>query len=223
VACGANKPTASTFACDTRDARDFYERNISRAFARLRPPGAFILPRNPHSATCTTVNPQPFSFRFAKRESFRKTIILLLAGTSSFGLGGCLVATVVSGAGSVAVATVSTAGKVAGATVAAGGKVASSAFGSSADATDAGVKAAAKFSKDGMVVFFDPKRGTVWQTPWSDGLKLLAASQAARIDTSVEVLCIVRNAKAVAVDRQKAADLPVKSGDVVEIASGPHA
>ncbi len=40
----------------------------------------------------------------------------------------------------------------------------------SSDVTDAGVKAAAKLPRDGMVVFFDPRSGMAWQA-LTQGLK----------------------------------------------------
>jgi hypothetical protein len=146
----------------------------------------------------------------------------LLGATCVFGLGGCLAAAVVTGVGALAVATVSTAGKVAGATVVAGGKVASAAISASADVSDAGVKAAGKLSRDGMVVFFDPKSGAVWQAPWTEGLKLLAASQAAQVDAAFHAARIIRGAQVIATEKQKPADLLLKSGDVVELAPVPR-
>jgi hypothetical protein len=143
--------------------------------------------------------PRLFSLPRLDRKTCRKAIVTVLAAAGLSGLGGCLVATVVSGAGSLAVTTVSTAGKVAGATLVAGGRVASSAITASADVTDASVKAAAKLSKDGMVVFFDPRTGAVWQAPWSEGLKLLVASQTAQIGAALQVVRIVRNAQVLAV------------------------
>jgi hypothetical protein len=153
----------------------------------------------------------------------RKFLLALLAVVHGLGLGGCLAAAVVTGVGAVAVATVSTAGKVAGATVSAGGKVASSMITASSDVTDAGVKAAGKLSRDGMVVFFDPKSGTAWQVPWMQGLKLLSAYQAAPIGPALQAARVIRGAQVIAAEKQKAADLLMKSGDVVELAQAPRA
>jgi hypothetical protein len=152
----------------------------------------------------------------------RNFLLAFLAAVQVFGLGGCLAAAVVTGVGALAVATVSTAGKVAGATVSAGGYVASSVISASSDVTDAGVKAAAKLSRDGMVVLFDPKSGTAWQVPWTQGLNLLGALQAAPIGPALEAARIIRGTQVIEAEKKKAADLAMKSGDVVELAQVPR-
>jgi len=149
-------------------------------------------------------------------------LFALLALLHACGLGGCLAAAVVTGVGALAVATVSTAGRVAGATVSAGGKVASSVISASSDVSDAGVKAAARLSRDGMVVFFDPRSGAAWQVPWAQGLKLLAATQAAPIGPALQAARIIRGAQIIMAAKPQAADLLMKSGDVVELAQVPR-
>ena len=147
--------------------------------------------------------------------------VALVFGSMAFS--GCVVAGLVVGVGEVAVATVSTAGKVAGAAVKATGHVAASSVDASGEVGDSTLKLAAKLSQDGMVVFFDPKSGTVWRTPWSKGLKMLAASQTAQVGPALQAARVIRGAKAAAVEPKSVANLLVKSGDVVELARAPSA
>jgi len=164
----------------------------------------------------------PVAAERSRRDFSGRRTLALLGAAVAVNLGGCLAVAVVTGVGAVAVATVSTAGKVAGATVVAGGKVVSSAITASSDVADSGVNAAAKLSKTGMVVFFDPKSGAVWQAPWQQGLKLVAASQAAQVGTAYQAARIIRGAQVIAAEKKKAADLLMKSGDVVELTSLAH-
>jgi len=148
---------------------------------------------------------------------FRRLGVALVLAAAAVGLSGCVVTTVVTGVGKVAVATVSTAGQVAGAAVRATGHVAASSVDASGEVAESSLKVAAKLSQEGMVVFFDPKTGAVWKTPWSEGLKLLAASQTAQIGTALQVARVIRGAQVLAAEKKTIADLVVKSGDVVEL------
>lgn len=126
----------------------------------------------------------------------------------------CSVATV---AGKVVTTTVGVAADVTAATVRGTGKVAAAAVGASGDVTDESVKVAAKLSKSGMVVFFDPQSGATWQAPVQQGLKLYAASQTAKIDAGLSAVRLIRSGHALGIAGQ-AAKFVVKSGDVIELA-----
>lgn len=142
-----------------------------------------------------------------------------LAGLLAIGgVSGCIVSTVVAGVGQVAVATVSTAGQVAGAAVKATGHLAASSVDASGEVADSSLKVAAKLSQDGMIVFFDPKTGAMWRTPWVEGLKAYAASQTAQVSTAMQIARVVRNAQVVSAEKKKISELVLKSGDVIELA-----
>ena len=150
-----------------------------------------------------------------------RTVMTLSLVAGTVGFGGCVVTGVIEGVGKVAVATVSTAGNIVGAAVKATGHVAASSVDASGEVTDSSVKFAAKLSQQGMVVFFDPKSGAVWKTPWSEGLRLLTASQTAQIGATLQAARVIRGATVVATDKKTVADLLVKPGDVVELTHVP--
>ena len=157
------------------------------------------------------------------RRRFYGLVAAVALVADSMACSGCLVAGLVVGVGEVAVATVSTAGKVAGAAVKATGHVAASTVDASGEVGDSSLKLAAKLSQDGMVVFFDPKSGAVWKTPWSKGLKMLAASRTAQVGPALQAARVIRGTQAAAVEPKNVANLLVKSGDVVELARAPGA
>jgi hypothetical protein len=126
---------------------------------------------------------------------------------------GCIAVVV---AGKAVTTTVGVAADVTAATVRGTGKVAAAAVGASGDVADESVHVAAKLSKTGMVVFFDPKSGAVWEAPWRDGLKLFAAAEAAKIDVALTAVRVIRAGKAFSAASN--ASVAVKSGDVVELA-----
>jgi hypothetical protein len=127
---------------------------------------------------------------------------------------GCTVLTV---AGKTVTTTVGVATDVTVATVRGTGKIAAAAVGASGDVADESVRVAAKLSKSGMVVFFDPKTGAVWEAPWRQGLKLYAAADAAKIDAAWYATRVIRGTKSIDAVGQ-ATKLEVKSGDVIELA-----
>ena len=163
-----------------------------------------------------------FLIELGRRRFYSSGVAVALAA-SGMACSGCVVAGLVVGVGGVAVATVSTAGKVAGAAVKATGHVAASSLDASGEVGDASLKLAAKLSQDGMVVFFDPKSGAVWRTPWTKGLKMLAASQTAQVGPALQAARVIRGSQAAAVEPRNVANLPVKSGDVVELTRAPGA
>jgi hypothetical protein len=149
--------------------------------------------------------------------AMRRVIALPILGLLMLAQQGCIVASAVEGVGTITIATVKTAGQVAGAAVKATGHVAASTVSASGEVADTSVKTAAQLSREGAVVFFDPKSGTVWQTPWSAGLKMLAASQAAKVDVAFEAARVIRGAR-VAAQVASRSDVTLKAGDVVELA-----
>jgi hypothetical protein len=138
-------------------------------------------------------------------------------------LPGCIVAGVIEGAGTVAVAAVKTTGKLAGATAKAAGHVVASGVSASGDVASASVQTAAKLTKEGAVVFFDPQSGVVWETPWKEGLKLLAASQTAKVDAAFVAAKIIRKAAELPATGANTPGLLLESGDVVQLARRPPA
>jgi hypothetical protein len=130
------------------------------------------------------------------------------------GLSGCSAASM---AGRAASTTISVAADVTAATVRGTGKVAAAAVGAGGDVADESLKVAAKLSKSGMVVFFDPKTGATWEAPWKEGLNLLAASELAKVDLALRALRVIRAGKAIGAAGE-VAKLIVKSGDVIELA-----
>ena len=131
-------------------------------------------------------------------------------------LGGCSAAAL---AGKAATTTIGVAADVTAATVRGSGKIAAAAVGASGDVADESIRVAAKLSKSGMVVFFDPKTGAVWEAPWKEGLKLLAAAEMAKLDAALTVVRVIRAGKAISA-AANAAQQEVRSGDVVELVRG---
>lgn len=132
----------------------------------------------------------------------------LLGGTS------CSVANM---AGKAVTTTVGLAADVTVATVRSSGRVAAAAVGASGDVADESLKVATKLSQSGMVVFFDPSTGSTWRTPVQQGLKLYGAAQSAKIGAGLSAVRLIRSGKAMGLAGQ-AAQLAMKSGDVIELA-----
>ena len=138
--------------------------------------------------------------------------VVILIGTALTG-GGCVA---VKLAGKAVSTTVGVAADVTAATVRGTGKVAAAAVGASGDVADGSLRTAVKLAKTGMVVFFDPQTGAVFETPWKEGLQVLAAAEAAKIDPTFAVRRVIRGGKALAA-AGPVGTLAVKSGDVVEL------
>jgi hypothetical protein len=138
-----------------------------------------------------------------------------LLGAATLG-GGC---TAVIVAGKTVSTTVGVAADVTSATVRGTGKVAAAAVGASGNVADESLRAAARLSKKGMVVFFYSKTGAVFETPWKKGLKLLTAADAAKVDPVFSTARVIREGNAIDSAGQ-VATLAVKSGDVVELTRG---
>lgn len=130
--------------------------------------------------------------------------------------GGC---TAVIVAGKAVSTTVDVAADVTVATVRGTGKVAAAAVGVTGKHSDESLKTEARLSKSGSVVFFDPRSGAVFETPWKDGLKLLGAAESAKVDAAYSAVRVIRAGKAIDSARP-AATLAMKPGDVVELARG---
>ena len=130
--------------------------------------------------------------------------------------GGC---TAVILAGKAVSTTVDVAADVTVATVRGTGKVAAAAVGATSNVADESLRAATKLSKTGTVVFFDPRSGAVFETPWKDGLKLLGAAESAKGDAAYSAVRVIRAGKAIDSARP-VATLAVQPGDVVELARG---
>ena len=144
----------------------------------------------------------------------RFPLLAMLVISAMLGGTGCTVATM---AGKAVTTTVGLAADVTVATVRGSGKVAAAAVGASGDVADESLKAATKLSQSGMVVFFDPNTGSTWRAPVQKGLKLYAASQTANVSTGLAAMRLIRSGKAMSLVGQ-AANLVVKSGDVIELA-----
>lgn len=142
-----------------------------------------------------------------------RLLLMALAPALVLGGGGCSAAAL---AGKAATTSIGIAADVTAATVRGTGKVAAAAVGAGGDVADESIKVAAKLSKTGMVVFFDPKTGLTWEAPWKEGLKLLAASEMAKVDMAMTAVRIIRAGKAINAKAGEAAKLAVKSGDVIE-------
>ena len=127
--------------------------------------------------------------------------------------GGC---TAVVVAGKTVSTTVGVAADVTTATVRGTAKVAAAAVGATSNVTDESLKAAGRLSKTGSVVFFYPRTGVVFETPWKQGLKLLGAAESAKVDAAFSAVRVIREGKSIDSAGQ-IATLAVKPGDVVEL------
>lgn len=145
--------------------------------------------------------------------SLARAFFVVLAGGM---LGGCTAANM---AGRAASTTIGVAADVTAATVRGAGKVAAAAVSASGEVADESIRVASKLSKSGLVVFFDPKTGSTWEAPVKEGMKLLAASELAKVDVALKAARIIRSGKALQVV-DAAAKLLVKSGDVIEMIRG---
>jgi hypothetical protein len=118
---------------------------------------------------------------------------------------------VVKGTGSLAtkatVATVKTTGKVAYAT----GKTVVTTTGTVATAV----------AKAGFVTFKDTAVGVSKQVPWTEGMKLYAASKTAEFDAGIRALQVLRGAQIfqrdVAAVREGRGDMVLQPGDLVSV------
>jgi len=130
--------------------------------------------------------------------------------------GGC---TAVTLAGKAVSTTVGVAADVTAATVRGTGTVAAAAVGATSNVTDESLQAVARLSQTGSVVFFDPRTGAVFETPWHEGMRLLGAAASAKVDAAFSAVRVIRKGKAIDF-AGPIATLAVKPGDVVEIARG---
>jgi len=144
-----------------------------------------------------------------------RLIFAVLLGTAAI-CGGC---TAVTLTGKAVSTTVGVAADVTAATVRGTGKVAAAAVGATGKHSDESLKATARLSKKGSVVFFDPRSGAVFETPWKEGLILRAAADSAKVDPAFSAVRVIREGKAIDSARP-VATLAMKSGDVVELARG---
>jgi hypothetical protein len=128
--------------------------------------------------------------------------------------GGC---TAVTLAGKAVSTTVGVAADVTAATVRGTGTVAAAAVGATSNVTDESLRAAARLSKTGSLIFFDPRTGAVFETPWQEGMRLLGAAESAKVDAAFSAVRVIRKGRAMDSTGPIAA-LAVKPGDVVELA-----
>ena len=128
--------------------------------------------------------------------------------------GGC---TAVTLAGKAVSTTVGVAADVTAATVRGTGTVAAAAVGATSNVTDESLQAVARLSQTGSVVFFDPRTGAVFETPWKEGMRLLGAAESAKVDAAFSAVRVIRKGQAIDSAGQ-VATLAVKPGDVVELA-----
>jgi hypothetical protein len=128
--------------------------------------------------------------------------------------GGC---TAVTLAGKTVTTTVGVAADVTAATVRGTGTVAVAAVSATSNVTDESLRAAARLSKTGSVVFFYPKTGAVFETPWKEGMNLLTAAESAKVGAVFTAVRVVRKGNAIH-SSGPVATLAVKPGDVVELA-----
>ena len=144
--------------------------------------------------------------------------ICLLGSLVALSPGGCLVYEVASVPVKVATTTVVVAGKTTEAVVETTGKVAIHAVKAAGTTTDAGLDAAARLSRDGMVTFTDVATGAVVRIPWKNGLQFAAATAQARLNTARRIVQILRAGKLIYASTREPASLALHSGDVVRLA-----
>lgn len=150
----------------------------------------------------------------------RPAAALLSAALSVAGSGCAAVVATAGVASSVAATTVKTAGKVTVATVKTTGKVVTSAVTTSGDMTSLTIDSAGKLARAGMVVSVDAATGTIYETPWEEGLRLSALIENGRFGAAAEAATIFRGRKKFDVSlrrvRERIDDVALKSADVVE-------
>jgi hypothetical protein len=129
----------------------------------------------------------------------------------------CAGCTAVTLAGKAVSTTIVVAADVTAATVRGTGTVAGAAVGAASKHSDESLKVAARLSKKGSVVFFDPRSGAVFETPWTEGMRLMAAAESAKVDPAFSAVRVIREGKAID-SAGPVATLAVKPGDVVELA-----
>ena len=152
-----------------------------------------------------------------RRQIEHRSIVLLLIGlclacfTSGCSSAGRMASKGVGALGSVAakttVATVKTTGKVAYAT----GKTVVQTTG----------EVAATVIKSGFVTVKDTATGVSKQIPWTEGMKLYAASKTAEFDAGIKALQVLRGAQLFQSDwasvKSGRGDIALQSGDVVKV------
>jgi len=146
------------------------------------------------------------------------------AGLDRLGLGALIGAATICGGctavtlgGKAVSTTVGVAADVTAATVRGTGTVAAAAVGATSKHSDESLRAASRRSKPGSVVFFDPRTGAVFETPWRQGLKLPGAAGSAKVGTAFFAVRVIRGGQVIDPTGQ-VATFEVKPGDVVELA-----
>lgn len=157
----------------------------------------------------------------------RQTIPFALALAVSVLISGCCASShLVSSAGNTAVGAVKGAGKTASAATRAAGKVTISVVGTAGEVVHSSVNAAGDVAKATVgaaagiatapfVLFKDSATGKTCGIPWRDGMTLAVAMQESKWNAGLTAIKILRGNEAI---RPKA-NLALKSGDVVEVAS----
>lgn len=129
---------------------------------------------------------------------------------------------VVKFAGKTTLATVSTTTEVAATAVRCTGKITCTAAEVSAGVATSGIKAAARLSKQGAVVFFNPQAGLVAELRWRKNLTLLAAARLAGMDGALRAVKVIRAGHVLDASRY-GSKLVLSAGDVIEVAAHPGA
>lgn len=146
--------------------------------------------------------------------------MILIAACCSL-LGGCLVASAVKGVGDVAVAGVEVAGKTTVAVVKTTGHVAGAALGSGGEVAADGVKAAGKLARAGTITFLDTASGAVVRVPWQQGLTLVGAGAAAKVQVAARAVEVIRAGRiAYSASKRASGAVSLASGDVVRLGGG---
>ena len=141
-----------------------------------------------------------------------------LAMAAGAPFGGCLAYQVVSAPVKVAGAAVVVAGETAGAVVTTTGKVAVSAVRAAGAVGSGGLDAAGRLGQAGMVTLADTAAGTVVRVPWSPGLTLAGAGNAAHVSLAQRAVEVVRAGKIVyTAMRPTGEGAALVSGDVVRL------
>lgn len=142
----------------------------------------------------------------------------MAAGVSCASLGGCLAVKTVTAPMKLAATTVIVAGEAAGAVVTTTGKLAVSAANATGTIGSTGIDSAAKLAQTGMVTFVDASNGTVSRVPWREGLTLVGAGEAAKVELARRAIDVIRASKVIySASRLAGEGAALAAGDVVRV------
>ena len=152
--------------------------------------------------------------------SLRLVLHFLIGACTASSLGGCLVYRAAKTTGKLVATTVIVAGTTTTAAVKTTGRVATAVLTSGGELTATGIESLAALAQAGMVTMVDVATGAIVRVPWQEGMTLYQAGSAAKLAVAGRAIALVRQGRLVrSAAKKTGADLPLESGDVIQLAA----